>query len=69
MRLRGLGADGVVTDPQSLENARRVHPQLNYELDRFAALAELGWRTTRSFAEACRDAWAWQSANPQGYGG
>ncbi|WP_336652225.1 MULTISPECIES: UDP-glucose 4-epimerase GalE [unclassified Leucobacter] len=28
----------------------------------------LGWRTTRSLAEACRDTWAWQSANPGGYG-
>ena len=28
----------------------------------------LGWRAGRSFSEACRDAWAWQSANPYGYG-
>ncbi|PRI10191.1 UDP-glucose 4-epimerase GalE [Leucobacter massiliensis] len=28
----------------------------------------LGWRTTRTLAEACRDAWNWQSANPDGYG-
>lgn len=27
----------------------------------------LGWRTARTLAEACRDAWAWQSANPEGY--
>ena len=32
------------------------------------ANAELGWRTTRSLADACRDSWAWQSANPDGYG-
>ncbi|MBO1900560.1 UDP-glucose 4-epimerase GalE [Leucobacter weissii] len=31
------------------------------------ANAELGWRTRRSLAEACRDVWAWQSANPRGY--
>ena len=31
------------------------------------ARAELGWSATRSFAEACRDGWAWQSANPRGY--
>ncbi|MFT4233125.1 MAG: UDP-glucose 4-epimerase GalE [Leucobacter sp.] len=31
------------------------------------ANARLGWRTTRGLAEACRDAWAWQSANPGGY--
>ncbi|WP_416443854.1 UDP-glucose 4-epimerase GalE [Leucobacter sp. HNU] len=33
------------------------------------ANAELGWRTTRSLADACRDAWAWQSGNPGGYAG
>ncbi|UOQ57680.1 UDP-glucose 4-epimerase GalE [Leucobacter allii] len=33
------------------------------------ANAELGWRTTRSLADACRDAWTWQSANPGGYAG
>ncbi|MFA5607886.1 MAG: UDP-glucose 4-epimerase GalE [Leucobacter sp.] len=32
------------------------------------ANAELNWRTTRSLADACRDSWAWQSANPDGYG-
>lgn len=30
---------------------------------------ELGWRTTRTLADACRDSWAWQSANPNGYRG
>ncbi|KAM9861890.1 UDP-glucose 4-epimerase GalE [Leucobacter sp. BZR 635] len=29
---------------------------------------ELDWYTTRSLADACRDSWAWQSANPDGYG-
>lgn len=32
------------------------------------ANAELEWHTTRSLADACRDSWAWQSANPDGYG-
>jgi UDP-glucose 4-epimerase len=27
----------------------------------------LGWRTTRGLAEMCRDGWAWQQANPNGY--
>lgn len=31
------------------------------------ANARLRWRTTRSLADACRDAWTWQSANPDGY--
>jgi UDPglucose 6-dehydrogenase len=35
VRLRGLGADVVVTDPAALDNARRLQPQLSYadELD------------------------------------
>jgi UDP-glucose 4-epimerase len=33
------------------------------------AAQRLGWRTRRSLAEMCRDGWAWQSANPNGYGG
>jgi UDP-glucose 4-epimerase len=28
----------------------------------------LGWRARRTLAEMCRDGWAWQQANPQGYG-
>lgn len=33
------------------------------------ALAQqlLGWRAERTLAEACRDSWVWQSANPRGY--
>ena len=27
----------------------------------------MGWRTQRSLADICRDGWAWQRANPQGY--
>ena len=51
-----------------------IHPRRAGDLatvvaDPALALQRLGWRTTRSFAEACRDAWAWQAANPQGYRG
>lgn len=28
---------------------------------------ELGWAVQRTLDEACADAWAWQSANPNGY--
>ena len=35
--------------------------------DASAAAARLGWRTRRSLADICRDGWAWQAANPQGY--
>ena len=31
------------------------------------ALARLGWRTQRSLEDICRDGWAWQQANPDGY--
>ncbi|OYC97806.1 UDP-glucose dehydrogenase family protein [Microbacterium sp. Yaish 1] len=38
VRLHGLGAWVTVTDPEAIENARRVHPQLNYVDDRDEAL-------------------------------
>lgn len=38
IRLKGLGAEVTVTDPEALENARRQHPQLNYIDDRDDAL-------------------------------
>jgi UDP-glucose 4-epimerase len=31
------------------------------------AAKRLGWRTSRSLDAMCRDGWAWQSANPEGY--
>jgi UDP-glucose 4-epimerase len=32
------------------------------------AAQRLGWRTQRGLNDICRDGWAWQQANPQGYG-
>ena len=32
------------------------------------AAQQLKWRTQRSLADICRDGWAWQQANPNGYG-
>jgi UDP-glucose 4-epimerase len=29
----------------------------------------LGWRAERDLAQMCRDAWRWQSRNPDGYAG
>ena len=26
-----------------------------------------GWQTKRTLADMCRDGWAWQSSNPNGY--
>ncbi len=40
VRLRGLGADVVVTDPAALDNARDAHPQLGYAADRDDALRD-----------------------------
>ncbi|WP_431802312.1 UDP-glucose dehydrogenase family protein [Microbacterium sp. bgisy203] len=34
VRLHGLGANVVVTDPEAIDNARRVHPQLTYNPSR-----------------------------------
>ncbi len=31
------------------------------------AARELGWQTKLGIDDMCRDSWAWQSANPQGY--
>ncbi len=31
------------------------------------AANRLGWRTRRTLIDICRDGWAWQSANPNGY--
>ena len=32
------------------------------------AKKELGWEAKRGVEEMCRDAWNWQSKNPDGYG-
>ncbi|WP_243075652.1 UDP-glucose/GDP-mannose dehydrogenase family protein [Microbacterium sp. SS28] len=40
VRLKGLGADVVVTDPAAIENARRIHPQLTYNEDLDATLKD-----------------------------
>lgn len=40
VRLRGLGADVVVTDPAAIDNAQAAHPQIGYARDRDDALRE-----------------------------
>ena len=37
--------------------------------DPAAAARELGWKAQKSVADACEDAWRWQSVNPNGFAG
>jgi UDP-glucose 4-epimerase len=46
---------------------RRAGDLPAYWADPALAERELGWRARRNLDEMCRDAWRWQSANPQGY--
>ena len=48
--------------------ARREGDAAATVADPALALQRLGWRTKRSLDDICRDGWAWQSANPSGYG-
>ena len=47
--------------------ARRAGDAAITVADPSLAAKRLGWRTKRSLADMCRDGWAWQSANPNGY--
>lgn len=48
---------------------RRAGDLAEYYADPALAQAELGWHTTLSLDDACRDTWNWQSHNPDGYRG
>lgn len=47
--------------------ARRLGDIAIYFADATLAKQKLGWVTKRNLADICRDAWRWQSQNPQGY--
>ncbi len=47
--------------------ARRPGDLAEYYADVSRAQKELGWKTKRTVADACRDSWKWQSNNPSGY--
>jgi UDP-glucose 4-epimerase len=49
--------------------ARRAGDVASCWADPSRAGRELGWRAQRSIEQMCADAWAWQSANPDGYPG
>ena len=46
---------------------RRAGDIASYFADATLAKQKLGWQTQRNLADICRDAWRWQSLNPQGY--
>jgi len=46
---------------------RRAGDVPSYWADVSLAKRELGWQTLLGIDDMCRDSWAWQSANPQGY--
>ena len=47
--------------------ARRPGDAASTAADPALAQKQLGWSTRRSLQECCRDSWAWQQANPNGY--
>ncbi len=47
--------------------ARRPGDIASCYADASLAAKELGWRAQFSIEEGCRDAWRWQSQNPEGY--
>jgi UDP-glucose 4-epimerase len=47
--------------------ARRAGDIASCYADPSLAARELGWKATRTIDDMCRDAWRWQSHNPQGY--
>lgn len=46
---------------------RRAGDIAIYFADASYAKKALGWQTTKSLDDICRDTWNWQSKNPQGY--
>ncbi|MGF1670259.1 MAG: UDP-glucose 4-epimerase GalE [Balneolaceae bacterium] len=47
---------------------RRPGDAASVYADPLHAKKELGWQTERDLVDMCRDAWRWQSKNPEGYG-
>jgi UDP-glucose 4-epimerase len=47
--------------------SRRPGDPASIWADATKAREELGWESALSLEDACRDAWAWQSANPDGF--
>ena len=58
-------ATGITIPYEIVERRPGDVPRLEACSKRAAEL--LGWTAQRSLTDMCRDGWAWQSANPQGY--
>lgn len=58
-------ASGKVINYKIVE--RRAGDIASFYADASKARQELGWETTLTIADACRDSWNWQSQNPNGY--
>ena len=56
-----------ITIPRSV-GPRRPGDVPSYFANPARAIEILGWRAARDIDDMCRSAWAWQSANPEGYG-
>ncbi len=64
--VKGFEASTGITIPYEIVERRPGDvPKLQACPKRAAEV--LGWTAKRSLADMCRDGWAWQSANPQGY--
>ena len=58
-------ANGIPIPYEVLPRRAGDVPKLEASPESAAQL--LGWRASRSLEEMCRDGWAWQHANPNGY--
>jgi UDP-glucose 4-epimerase len=64
--VRSFEATNGLTLPYAVVNRRPGDSAISVA-DPGEAERRMGWRTRRSLADICRDGWAWQSANPEGY--
>ena len=66
--VKGFEAATGITVPYEIV-ARRPGDVPKLEACPKRAEEVLNWKATRTLADMCREGWAWQSANPQGYRG
>jgi UDP-glucose 4-epimerase len=64
--VRSFEATNDLTLPYAVVERRPGDSAISVADPREAA-RRMGWRTRRSLADICRDGWAWQRANPEGY--